>query len=881
MIKKIYVAFVLTVTFFAVNTVCFAQDLSVFKLQNGHTVVVKEVHANPIVTIDTWVKTGSINENDENNGVSHFLEHLFFKGTTNHKQGEFEKILESKGGVFNAATSKDFTHFYITIASNYFEEAVDLHSDMLLNITIPEDELARERKVVIEEIGRAKGEPNRNLFKNMNDALFKTHPYHYEVLGTEEIVANIPREKILEYYNKWYTPSNMVTVIVGDVDTQKALSLVSQKFQDKTPCKACNNKIIKEPYLQKPVIKIQKGDYNGGYLLIAFKGVDIKNQKDNYSLDIAASILGDGVASRLYQSIKEKNNLALSIDSGHSSQKDDSIFYIIAKFEPQNYEKLKTAIIDEIEKFKANPITKNEIDRAKTMFERNFIYSNESTSDIAGSIAYSLAIGNDIKYYTEYIDDLNKITEKDIKNALNKYIDTSKMVVSVLLPEDSNIKNTSDIQKTDCNCNSQPTLETYGNTVSTTLSNGIKLIFDKNTSNDIVAARIFIRGGNFLEEKPGISSLLASTIMKGTKNRSFLEMSTEIQDNGIVIGPSADDDYFEIDLKSTKKDFDKAFDILADVLQNAVFEEKYIDKTRKDMLLSIKQSRDNPSSIMFEEYTSVIYSNHPYGVTGKTLEKTLSTITREDVIDYYNSYFSPQNMVVSVSGNAEINDLIKKFESIKTKSQAKIVDISQLKTQYAPFTANKRAFKAKDTSTAWMALGWRTQGVLSEKDYASLKVISGMLGGGMSSRLFSNLREKRGLAYEVGSIYPSKMDLSSFMVYIGTNPKNVPIMEDLFLKEINEIKTGNFTQKELADVKQKIIGKFELSKETSSAKAHYLGWFETIGKGYKFNYFYSDLINSVTYQDVINTADKYLCYPHVTVLIAPKEEINELNKDSK
>ena len=131
-----------------------AQDFTLQKLPNGQTLIIYEMHNNPIVTIDTWIKTGSINETDSNNGISHFLEHLFFKGTKAHPTGEMDRILESKGAVVNAATSKDFTHYYITIPSADFDTALDLHSDMLLNPQIPRKELEQERKVVIEEISK-------------------------------------------------------------------------------------------------------------------------------------------------------------------------------------------------------------------------------------------------------------------------------------------------------------------------------------------------------------------------------------------------------------------------------------------------------------------------------------------------------------------------------------------------------------------------------------------------------------------------------------------------------------------------------------------------------------------------------------------------------
>ena len=218
--------------FFLVQTGCFAADYVSKKLPSGQLVIVSENKDNPIVTINTWVRTGSINENDDNSGVAHFLEHLFFKGSKNVPTGEFDKILESKGAVTNAATSKDYTQFYITIPSKDFDIALKMHSDMLLNPLIPADELEKERFVVIEEILRGLDSPYNALYTNLFKLIYSKakHPYMRPVIGTKDIIANIKREKILEFYNNWYTPDNMITVVSGDIDSKEAIKKIEEAF---------------------------------------------------------------------------------------------------------------------------------------------------------------------------------------------------------------------------------------------------------------------------------------------------------------------------------------------------------------------------------------------------------------------------------------------------------------------------------------------------------------------------------------------------------------------------------------------------------------------------------------------------------------------------
>ena len=234
--------------FLTVAMPVFAGDYTVHKLDNGQTVIVQEEHSNPIVTIDTWVKTGSIDEDDNNSGVSHFLEHLFFKGTKAHPAGEFDKLLESKGAVINAATSKDYTHYYILLPSKFFDMALELHADMLLNPQIPRKELEKERKVVLEEIAKNENEPDRQLYENLNSLMYTSHPYKRKVIGNSKVIETIRREEILDYYNTHYAPSNMVTVIVGDVDTKQVLEKIGSNFVSE-PRKIVKNSFKKEKKL--------------------------------------------------------------------------------------------------------------------------------------------------------------------------------------------------------------------------------------------------------------------------------------------------------------------------------------------------------------------------------------------------------------------------------------------------------------------------------------------------------------------------------------------------------------------------------------------------------------------------------------------------------
>ncbi len=871
MFKNLLISLFLTIAVMLISPHCFAIDASspikTFHLPNGQTVVIKEDHSSPIVTIDTWVKTGSMNENPQNNGVSHFLEHLFFKGTKAHIFGETERILEAKGAVYNAATSKDFTHFYTTIASQKAETALDLQADMLLNAAIPPDELKKERKVVIQEISRSYDNPHSVVFENLNGILFKHHPYKYTTLGPASNIENISREEIFKYYHKWYIPANMITVIVGDINTDKMLKLVEEKYKNNSnqPSHLKTN-YQKEPYLQKSTEVVKKGKYNTGYLEIGFRGVPAKSIKENCALDLIGSILGDGASSRLYQNIKEKQNLVTSISAGNYSLKDDSILFIDAELEPQNYVLAKKAIMNEIKRLSDGKVSDSELNKAKTQMAISRTYESESTEDIANSIGYSMTIGENIESYTKYIDNINKITTQDIQNIARKYLLDSRAAISALMPENTNAASIVKSQ------------ETYKSVTKSVMDNGMTVITNKNDSNNVISLSLFVKGGDLIDPVPGMLNVIAGTLTKGTASKSAYEISETLDKSGIIIAPSANSDYFEIQLKSTKANFDKAFDLLVDIVKNPAFNNEYIEKTKNDIIQGVKQTKDSPLSYAMNNFNKAIFPDHPYGNVGEVVEKNLPNINRENIVDFYQKTFIPANMIVSISGNVSPVEIEEKFYSAFPQREGNIVNLSKFPTQFTPLKTGKMAAVTQDTKAAWIILGWRVGGITQDKEFATLKVINSVLGDGLSSRLFVEMRKKQGLAYNVSSSYPSRIDNSSFFLYIGTQPENAKLVRDNFLQEIYKIKTELLSDTELSEVKQKITGKFALSQETNLQKAHNYGAFETIGKGYKYNYSFPELINSVTAQDIITVANKYFNNPYAVSIVAPKESIDQISR---
>ena len=867
--KKILLTFV----FIFVGMASFGADFSTHKLDNGQTIIIQEVHDNPIVIIDTWIKTGSINETDENNGVAHFLEHLFFKGTAKHPAKEFDSILEAKGAITNAGTSKDFTHYYIFIPSKDLELALDLHSDMLLNPLIPRKELEKERKVVIEEIAKKNDNPSNILYKNMVDSFYKVHPYKREVIGTKEVIETISREQILDFYNKWYTPENMTTVIVGDVDTQKTLNLLKSKFNkpaSETKKEKITYKLDKKPSEQieiKQDLKIQTG-----YILVGFKGCPEIDSKDSYALDVLSTILGDGRSSRLYKSLKEERQLVNSIATTHSSMRDDSIFYISANYTTEDIERLKNAIFNEIEKIKKNDIPLDELKKAKNIIERETYYARESVSNIASEIGYTVTLTNSTDYYKNYLENINKVTVEDLKRVAKSYLDKNSAVISITLPSKEGKPKKEPKQPKE---HQAKVISKNKNTTKYELDNGATLVITQNTSNDIIALEMSTRGGNNLEELAGTSIVTARTMLKGTKKYKTNELAQLMEENGIKINVIPYGDSFGVSMKFTKNDIDLALDLFKQVSKEASLESFDIIKVKSDIKTAIKNMRNTPESIAFDEYKTAMWGNTPFGNTGKILEKTIDKIEKEHIDKFYKNAFKAQNTVITINGNVDEQRFINYFSELIQNDQTQKIHLEQYKDKYKSLTANKTIKVDKDAQAAWLLLGWQTDGKTNVKEYISLQIIDAILGSGMSSRMFTNLRDEQSLAYQVGSSFTGHMNKGAFTLYIATNPENIPVAKKGMLEEIEKFKKEFITNKELAEAKDKILGNYVLYQETNMDKSHIMNHLEIIDKGYMYIEEYPKLINSITVQDIIKTANKYFSRPYIYTVVGPQQYIEK------
>lgn len=395
------------------------------------------------------------------------------------------------------------------------------------------------------------------------------------------------------------------------------------------------------------------------------------------------------------------------------------------------------------------------------------------------------------------------------------------------------------------------------NIEKTVFPNGLVVITKENPTSQIVAIEIFIKNTLFYENEKnsGITNLLQNLLLKGTKKRNQEKISEEIDLIGGKIDISTSPDYSSISLVIPSLFLKEGLEILTDILLNPGFPEEEIEKTKKEIIQQIKKEEDEIFTKTYRTFLKNLYQNHPYARKEVGEEEIVKNITREEIVKFYNQIYVPNNMVISICGNFKKEEVIKELEKYFLNIPRKeLPEIQSFKTPQ--LLSSQELFIKKETAAYWVMLGFLVEGIRDRKEYVALKVLDSLLGSGMSSLLFTNLRDKLGLAYEIGSFYPTRKDTSHFVLYAITSSK-ISRIKSAFLFEISRLKYITFTPQDLERAKKYLIGTFLLEHEENKKQAFYLGFYEILGLGYQFDKEYVEEIRRVNLSTLKKVVQKY------------------------
>jgi zinc protease len=418
-------------------------------LDNGLKIIVREDHRAPVVVSQVWYRIGSTYEHDGISGVSHVLEHMMFKGTKSLKPGEFSEIIASNGGRDNAFTSKDYTAYFQTIASDRLEICLKLEADRMRNVVFLADEFKKELAVVQEERRwRVDNKPKSKLFEQFYATAFLTSPTRIPTIGWMDDLKNLQMEDAADWYRKWYAPNNATLVVVGNVKSEEVFKLAKQYFADITPS-------LIEP--AKPRQEIDQvgerrlnlyGQTSSPYLLMGYKAPvlgDLKEEdvSDIYALDVLGGILDGGNSARVAKNMLRGEEIA--VQAGTSYDPFDRLegLFIFAATPNKGIppEKLEQAFVDEISDLKNNPVSQQELDRVKAQVIASKVFDQDSMFNLGMQIGMLDSVGYDWKLLDTYVDNIRRITADDIQRVAKKYFHQNSLTVATLWPEeDSNKK---------------------------------------------------------------------------------------------------------------------------------------------------------------------------------------------------------------------------------------------------------------------------------------------------------------------------------------------------------------------------------------------------------------------------------------------------------
>jgi zinc protease len=409
------------------------------QLPNGLTIVAEQMPVEA-VNLSLWVNAGSVVEADAINGMAHFLEHMVFKGTERLKNGEFEYLVEQRGAVTNAATSQDYTHYYITTAPEDFAVLAPLQIDVVLNATIPEDAFERERFVILEEIRRSEDNPRQRTFSRAMEIAFLQHPYRRPVLGSNEVISQLQPQQMRDFHARWYQPQFLTAVAVGNLPTEQLIEIIAEEFARsiaRQPTKTNNQHLTFAP--EPPFTSILRQEFTDATLqqarlVMVWRVPGLVELEKTYALDVLAAILGHGRTSRLVRSLREEKRLVSHISVSNITYKQQGIFYICAHCAVENVTATEEAIAQQIRRLQTELIQDAEIARVHKRVANRFIFGNETPSERAGLYGYYQTLIGNLEPAFDYPNHIQAQNAADLMVAAQKYLQSDAYGAIVLKP---------------------------------------------------------------------------------------------------------------------------------------------------------------------------------------------------------------------------------------------------------------------------------------------------------------------------------------------------------------------------------------------------------------------------------------------------------------
>lgn len=833
-------------------------------LPNGLQIILKPIPGAPVLTTMTAYRVGAADEELDATGLSHYLEHLMFKGTEKLMPGDIDRMTQRAGGRNNAYTNEDFTNYHFDFPADQWETALKIEADRMRNLRIDErHEFEQEKGAVIAELDRNEDQPFELESKALLPLLFgPKQPYGHPVIGVKSHVRDASAKTIKGHYDRWYHPNNAVLIVTGGFDPDKVLAKARELFGP-IPAGRLPERKRSEPPTRNEVVRQQiPSKFEVPRLIVAFDGVRITDA-DNAPLNIVQAILSGGKTSRLYQRLVEKNAIASDVNAMNSSGRYPGWFGIYAELlKGQSPEKAEAAIIDELRRLAQQPVSADELKRVQRGLVSSAIFSREGVHELAESIAQAAMRSNLEELKTE-LPKLMAVTPADIQRVAAKYLNPDRRVVVTSNPEAGGGAGKEPGKSPPQRRDGKPAAGggdfALEKTRRVVLPNGLTLLLLENHRLPIFIADAFVKGTRLDEpaDKAGVASLVGDMLDEGAGKRSSLEIATAIENVGGAFGFTAAGGAVRV----LSPDWALGTELLLEGLMHPTFPAEALERKRAQTLSSIDENSRRADTQALRKFRESIYGpDHPLGRPAIGLRPIVEKLTAQDLRDFHAAKFVPNNTVIAVVGDFSSDALIAEIQKLTADWKPR----EQKPAVMPPLPATRRQqqiITSPEAAQVYVHIGHA--GIRrDDPDYYKLLVMDHVLGmgSGFTDRLSSALRDRLGLAYNVSaSITADAAEVPGmFDCFIGTFPDKLAQVEQGIAKELEKLRTEEATADEVKDAKTYLQSSLAFRFATSAAVAEELLRMERFGLGFDYPDKFRRTVSAVTPAEILTVARKHL-----------------------
>jgi len=817
-------------------------------LANGLTLLVKPDRSARLVSVQVWVKTGSIHEAGQlGAGLSHYLEHMLFKGTSRRTGREISATVQANGGYINAYTTFDRTVYYIDLPSERVELAVDVLADAVLHSTLPEAEVVREKDVILREIAMTRDDPDNRLWEALFSTAFREHPYRQPIIGHKDVFAAADRGALLSYYRERYVPNNIVVVIAGDVGAQEARAAVERHFGGEPRSRLAPVLVPAEPLQLGPrrVRHFERVEVTRVALAWPIPGLADPSAP---VLDLLASVLGSGDSSVLWQEIREKRRLVHTIEASSWNPGSSGLFCVVFTCDAEKRQEAEEAIASVL-KSMARPkgFTAAQAGKAYRQSVVAEISTCKTMSGQASRIAMAEVVVGDLEFSRAYFERLRKVVPADLTRALVAHLVPERLVSVSIEPESAGAP----AAKGPAAANGgRPDFEEIR------LSNGARIVFQPDRRLPNLHMRLLTHGGPFSEAagRRGSSALLATLLTKDTLRRSAAEVAQRIEEVGGSFSASTGDNTIGLSVEVLPPDAERALGLIADGALTPAFRSATLAVERDAQIAGIREDNDDVVTFARKLLRRKFFGAHPFAFGAQGDEPGVSATGPEDLRALWRRLLVAPGAVLSVAGDFDADRLLPRLEAFLLRIPAgRPIGMGPM----FEGPAEPGDFVERQPREQAVVLQGFPGAVLDAADFYVGEVADELFSG-MASRLFERVREQKGLAYFVRSGRVAGKRAAMFYFMAGTQPgKESEVLQEVGA-EIARVQSGDVSAQELGRCQVRLKAGRQKALQTNSSRTMQAGL--DVLQGRTANYWkqYDSLIDAVTREDLAEFAMRHL-----------------------